>query len=308
MNFEQTKKYDLEQPVVLVEKNGDPRKRAYVLKLVTNTREYWHKIVKDGNMYSPSIFRLIKDEGLLEKKDDGARKHMAPEHIITVMAGSEALGDLISEKKEFLNKDKNDLLLAAAVHDVNKDIEHRAVGLFLDDENKGFGQAGYDLAGDISRQKLKFAGLPENVIRIHDKTGHASCPEIEDILNGKTNFTEKDILKIFILHYIDDIVTNPNIIDPEITSDEHGNRLNALDRRCIQNEKNPTYEKYNLAWKRDERNKTGESAFEMQRRVGHLVERRLAEILHINDPVTLPEVIYNKIQQNMEENYKKHEK
>jgi len=297
-------KFNLTEPVNLLEKNGDPRKRAWVLSLALLVREDWHKMTgKRGEGYRPSIFRLMKAEGLFEKKDTGERKHMAPEHMITVATGALALGKLLKEKIGLQDEDIQDLLLGGLIHDVNKDVEFRTVRLTMENESAGFGQAGYDLAGDVSEQKLRFAGVPEDIIKMHKMVGHASCPEIEEILEGKTELSEKEVIKILILHYIDDLVTSPNIIDPAITSDENSNRLNALDRRCIQNENNPAYEKYNLAWQKDSRNKTGETAFRMQRRVGHLVETHLADLLGVEDPLTLPAVIYSQMQKEIQENW-----
>lgn len=297
--------FNLSRPIDLLKKDRDPRKTQYFLGLIINTREYWHKLIrKNGTMYSPSIFRLLKAEGLLDKKDDGARIHGAPEHIVTVMSGCTALAQLIKEKIGLSEKDINDLLLAAAVHDVNKDIEIDAIKMTIEDNMAGFGQKGYDLASKVSEQKLKFAGVPENIIKIHNMVGHTSCPEIEKMIEKKSDLLDEEEIKKLIIHYLDDIVVE-NTINPEITQNENGQKLNALDRRCIQNENNPTYTKYNFAWINDQRNKTGETAFQMQRRVGHLVEEKLAELLDIKDPLSLPSVIYSQIQKNIQENWDK---
>ncbi len=293
-------RFNLKKPLNLLERDGDPRKSAYVRKLVNDAREYWHTFsAGKGGSIRPSIFRLHKAEGLFEKKPDGGRKHMAPEHILTVMAGCFALARLLKLSEQ----DTRDLLLGAAVHDVNKDIEFQLVRESIKNPEAGYGQRGYDTAGNISAQKLKFAGVPANIIRIHGVCGHAACPDTETALQ-KEELSSEDIQKL-VLHYIDDIVTNPNIIDPAITHDEQGKRLNALDRRCIQNEKNQSYVEYNEAWKNDPRNKTGETAFVMQRRVGHLVENKLAELLGVNDPVTLPEVIYKQMQKDIQDHWDK---
>jgi hypothetical protein len=245
---------------------------------------------------------LHKAEGLLEKKDDGTRKHMAPEHMITVMTGCKALGELLGLEEQ----DIRDLVLIGAVHDVNKDIEFKLVRAGINDPAAGYGQKGYDLAGDISEQKLRFAGVPEEIVEAHDKTGHASCPEVEKLLQDTVDkvLSPADV-KALVLHYVDDIVTNPNIIDPALTEDDSGNRLNALDRRCIQNEHNATYKNFNIAWQTDPRNVTGETAFVMQRRVGHLVEARLASLAGVEDPLTLPAVIYAKMQKEIQEYWDK---
>ena len=79
---ENNESFDLSNEVNLLKKDGDPRKKSYVLRLALESREYWHKFVgDDGKSYSPSIFRLFENEGLLDKKEDRTRKHMAPEHI-----------------------------------------------------------------------------------------------------------------------------------------------------------------------------------------------------------------------------------
>jgi hypothetical protein len=316
----------LEKPINLMDRNGDPRKSAYVSGLLHHTREYWHTLSSQkGRMYTPNIVRMWQAEGLMEKeripqeqveqertkgksvifRREGfeARKHMAPEHMVTVMAGVEALADLAMSKHIYSVDYKRDSVLAAGLHDLNKDIEFRATRMTLTEEQHGYGQAGYDLAGNVSQQKLKIAGVPDRVIEWHQVVGHTSCPDIEKLVDTYKDIRNlpKDVLSKFMLHYVDDIVTNPNVIDPTITEDEYGNRLNALDRRCFQNENNPIYKNYNLAWQKDPRNQTGETAFGRQRRVGHLVEDVLAKSLRIEDPLTLPQVISVKIQENIQD-------
>ena len=291
-----------EESVNLLEKDNDPRKKAYVLKLALESREYWHTLAsKKDEVYTPMIFRLHKAEGLMEKKPGGERKHMTPEHILTVMAGCVAL----ARRLKLDEKDSRDLLLGATVHDVNKDIEYQLVRNSVDDPKTGYGQRGYDMAGVISKQKLGFAGVPRHIIELSAVPGHAACPDIEKMLKEKSESLSPHDIEKLVLHYIDDIVTNLNIIDPSITTDEKGNALNALDQRCIQNENNPVYKNFNQAWKTDPRNKTGETAFEMQRRVGHLVEGKLAGV---ENPLTLPEVIHKQMQNDILEHWRKNRK
>jgi hypothetical protein len=272
----------------------DPRKRAYTRYLLGMCPMYWVQFrnAKDRFSTPPSVFKLQRDEGLFERVVDDRgkrrRKHGAPEHTLTVMAGSLALAKLLQSHTNLKIRDLSDLITAAAVHDVNKDIEFQATRMTIKNPDYGFGLKGYDFAGTISTQKLRFVGTPERIIKLHDKVGHASCPETEKIVDGKTNIDPNTKILTLILHYVDDITTNPNIIDPTITFDETGNRLNALDRRCIQNEKNSNYVDYNNAWKEDPRNNTGETAFGMQRRIGHKVEKYLADILGLEDSLILP--------------------
>ena len=297
---------EYEQELNLLTDKPDSRKKSYILYLATTYRESWHHFFShQGRSYSPSVFRLQKAEGLLVKISDEThpnnrrRLHKAPEHTLTVMAATLALARLISTKTTLEDSDIHDVVLAASVHDANKDIESQATRMVINDAQQGFGQKGYDLAGTISIQKLRFAGAPENIIALHGMVGHASCPKTEEILDGKTALDQAALLQTLILHYVDDVTTNPNIIDPKITFDDQGGRLNALDRRCIQNERNQAYEKYNLAWKSDSRNKTGETAFQMQRRVGHKVEEYLANILHMSDPLLLPQMISDQMEKEI---------
>jgi hypothetical protein len=135
INPEQPVKFDITKPVDLLNRDGDPRKTKYFSRLILNTRGYWHKFAgKNEDMYSPSIFRLLKAEGLLDKKEDGTRIHGAPEHIAAVMAGCTALSQLLEEKTGLTENDINDLQLAAAVHDANKDIEMNAVKMTIEDK------------------------------------------------------------------------------------------------------------------------------------------------------------------------------
>lgn len=272
------------------------------------------------------------------------RKHFAPEHMVAVIAGTQALGQLLQERGHLSSDQVVETERAAAIHDAGKELEFVLVNAALKDRvdtkeydavlgspnikvtdkkllsamvnaaakqmqaetPKGIrAQVAYDLAGDINELRLQERGVNSDLLAIQRMVGHASCPKTEEIVDSieRLEGVERQrALQILVMHYIDDVVTNPNIIDPAITV-ANGERLNALDRRCIQNANNPKYTEYNEAWQRDSRNKTGETAFVMQRRVGHKVEKVLADLLGIDDSLTLSEIIDSRIRSNIESNW-----
>jgi len=321
-------------PIDTQHRDHDPRKTAFTVDLF---RPNHHQ----------DALRIYQDFGLMAKVSNSEtggqkRKHMAPEHMVTVIAGTQALGQILSESSILSDKSKIfETEQAAAIHDAGKELEFLLVNTALKDNPtstdyqniltspnikisdrqtfdskiaeylpkivssvpKGIrAQAAYDLAGDVNELRLQEKGVSLDILKIQKMVGHSSCPEIEKLVDSFDQLSDakkQQSLQIFILHYLDDLVTNPNIIDPQITTDTDGNRLNALDRRCMQNENNPKYQEYNLAWQNDPRNPTGETAFAMQRRVGHKVETFLANLLGVDDPLTLPSLIDQRIKENI---------
>ncbi len=314
-------------PIDTQHRDNDSRKTAFTIDLLHHHQD---------------ALRIYQSFGLMVKVDQ-KRKHMAPEHMVTVIAGTQALGQLLFEGGILSDETKIfETESAAAIHDAGKELEFQLVtaaqkdtvvssdyqnilaqpNIQISDQQtfetkiseyfpqlvstvpKGIRtQAAYDLAGSINELRLQAKNVSSDILKIQKMVGHSSCPEIETLIDSfdQLNDTQKQqSLQIFVLHYLDDLVTNPNIIDPQITTDAGNNRLNALDRRCLQNENNPKYQEYNLAWKNDPRNTTGETAFAMQRRVGHRVETFLANLLGVADPLTLPSLIDQRIKENIQ--------
>jgi hypothetical protein len=348
-----TKKLDSDlEEVNIYTKDGDPRKTAFsvgLLKRHEKAVRIWQDV---GLMAKSSIsdIDIARKDALwghsIRKTNDGyeRRKHFAPEHMVTVIAGSQALGQLLEEKGLLTKEDVFDVEDAAALHDAGKELEFLLVNntfkenptlesykeiinvpnVHITDneelkkiiaqfapqlirQEKGVrGLAAYDLAGEINKLRLKAKGVSEKTLDVQQMAGHTSCPEIESLIDtfGSQSEEEKTkTIEMSVLHYIDDVTTNPNIINPEITTDEKGNKLNALDRRCQQNEDNVKYAEFNLAWKNDPRNTTRgttkETAFQMQRRIGHKVETFLSNLIGLTDPISLPQKIDERIKQNI---------
>lgn len=306
----------LDHEVNLQGKNGDPRKAKYTVHLFWQARQFWNPtregrsprlvvdLLADQNLFAHQVIEQAEVANEITKgktvkprnRRYEARQHMVTEHTMTVMAGVVALGQIAQEAELLGSQDILDLLVAAELHDFNKPREAQLVSESLNDPNKGYGQEGYDQAGKESKALLEKLRVPEKIIELTQSVGHTSCPEIDKKLVFSPITPE--LLKKLILHYVDDIVINPNIIDP--TVDKDGS--NALDRRCSQNENNPRYANYNNAWINDPRRLiNNETAFEMQRRVGHKVEEFLSFTLGVNNPSRLPQIINNRIQKNMQE-------
>ena len=357
----------INRPINLQAKDGDPRKTAWAISLLKpHQREVkiWQEfqlmartaIQGKGDQPALTVAQTEAQWGhsvAIDRPLPGAkevftrRKHFAPEHIVTVTGGVQALGQLAVEHGLLTPKDVSELETAAMVHDAGKELEFLCVKYALElnfnthkitdllsspdidiaarykpefdqvvaqfskrisriTRNVGRrAQLAYDLASTVNELRLKSKGVSPKVIIIQKMVGHSSCPDTEALLKSlkrtKTgSVKQREIIATLIMHYVDDIVTNPNVINPG--KDRNGEY--ALDSRCSQNEANKGYTQYNKAWKKDPRNQKGrETAFQMQRRVGHLVENKLAELLDVEDPLTLPTVINTRIRTNIHANW-----
>lgn len=138
------------------------------------------------------------------------------------------------------------------------------------------------------------AGFSENVIRLANSVGHESLEETQKIL-AKQELDTYDKAYL-LLHYVDDITRGSEWIEPAETLID-GARRNELDRRIDKNEANAQpgkpYEGLNAEGRHYF---VGETTFEAQRRIGMLVEARIAEMIYENTnqmiyPKDLPEFI-----------------
>lgn len=330
--------------VDLQNKDGDSRKTAYVVSILhqfPNIIKAWKGIglLKRVDIHDKKIAEKEADSGnsvKLRGKDHWVkRKHMAPEHMVTVTTGAVALVDLLVEKGVLEDGSQKVIAEAGFSHDLGKEKEYwyaklaqecdsseqmksriKELGLTISDEqlstiwdkeSKGErGLVAYDVAGDGIGDILRSAGVSLEAITIQNMVAHHSCPRIEQYLEnyddwigdngGEHVVSKRERILSFVMHYLDDIVINPNKIDPEITK-VGDTRKNVLSRRMDQNRKNPGYADYNDAWKKH--SDRGETAFDMQERVGQMVESKLAEMLGVNDPLTLPALINERVEKNI---------
>lgn len=267
------------------------------------------------------------------------RENMAGEHMVTVAAGAIALADMLVEKGVLSEGSQRIAAEASLVHDLNKkrqywfsklaqecsseeEMEQRCSDMELPisdndlvrifqskrlkkiDSRGERGLAAYDVTEKENIKLLQKLGFSREVIEIQEMVAHHSCPEIERVIDRLKYMREGGELTILMLvmHYVDDIVINPNRIDPGIIV-ENGVRKNTLNRRIDQNRENLGYKEYNEAWR--DHNDKSETAFDMQERVGEMVEAKLAELLGVDDPKTLPALINERIALNIEINWRK---
>ena len=145
--------------------------------------------------------------------------------------------------------------------------------------------------------------VSEDIIYIKEGVGGEKWVQelILKILGKQGPLSQKDIACL-VLHYIDDYTRDVNwALLAEVTPG--GKKINELDRRIDKNEANPNYKRFNeegVGWFQE-----SETPFQLQRRIGHLVESKIAEIIKERsgqeiDPLDLPEFIDNEIRKKIE--------
>jgi len=146
---------------------------------------------------------------------------------------------------------------------------------------------------------MREAGFDNRVIRLAGSVGTNSLKETEEIL--KKEFLSQDDIAFLILHYVDDYTINSDWVkQSELSSDN--TLINDLDRRMYKNEVNQRYIKLN---EEGREHFNGETSFEAQRRIGHLVEERLASLINKNSNQSinskdLPQFIDTEIKNKIE--------
>jgi nuclear transport factor 2 (NTF2) superfamily protein len=256
------------------ERSFDERKTAYFSQLAMRVRE---------------ALKLHKDAGLWERKDGERDWGNVSEHCLVEAARVEVLADKFGLPEDV----KRDLILAAAAHDFFKKGEKEIVSA---DE---LSWNSFEKASEESSRKLREAGFNERIVRLVNSVGHASLPETASILEKAT--LSEDDLAYLVQHYVDDYTVNSEWSKP-VESTAGGESINDLDRRVDKNEANERYARMN------EEGKTrfsGETSFQAQRRIGHLVEEKLASLLEEKtgqkvDAKELPEVVDMEIRSKIE--------
>lgn len=201
------------------------------------------------------------------------------QHCLVEGARAEILADLLKLSTEV----KEQLFAAAILHDFNKkqEIEYTAT--------KERTVESFDEIYEISRQKLLAAGVDDALVELADSVGHASCEDMQAIL-AQESLGEYDIARLA-MHYLDDYTLNSEWVT---TFD---GQKNDLDRRFDANDVNPKYAKIYAAGR-----------YDLQRKVGGLVEEKLAELIKDRshqtiDPKLIPETIDTVLRKKIESLY-----
>jgi len=221
-------------------------------------------------------FKAHDTIGRLWEGPKAKRWENVSEHCLVVAARAEILAKWLALSEE----SRKELFGAAILHDYNKKEEIEYTG------KNGRTPESFNEAYAMSTKKLVEAGFDSTTIEIADSVGYASCAAIEEVLQ-KPQLSEHDVARL-ILHYMDDYTVNTDWVMP------YDGTKNELDRRMDANTNNPKYAKFAEL-----------GLYEEQRRVGALVEAKLAELLSDHsiesvDPKQLPELIDQRLKIEIE--------
>lgn len=180
--------------------------------------------------------------------------------------------DVLAEELHLAEEIRRNINLAASVHDINK---RREIELM-----RKVGYLGYDRGQSDQDDFLKERGYSEEVVDLAGSVGSGSLFEfLVDSKAGELQVREDLPLSKLIVHYVDDIVLRNNIV--------------PLKERIAYLLTVPGYNELNEAGRKDFNGKT---AFEVQFEVSRQIEQRLAGLLNIDPPESLPDFIKGKIE------------
>lgn len=261
----------------------DDKKREYFFRLGLRTRQALKLHSLPLNPKSGP-----KGGGLWNRRDDDPKRERdwgnVSEHTHVAAARCEIFADLLGLSSSV----KDSLMLAAEAHDFYK---------------RGFKEAtrnSPDPRGDTlcaeqeSMRIIGQSGLPKETIEILNILGDANIPLAGKIVE-QAELSELDLAKLA-LRYVDDYSVGSDWVET-ISPDGKNN----LDRRVDNNEAKPKYRENSEQWRET---LGGESLHEAQRRVGHVVEAKLSQIISENiespiQPSRLPEFIDENIRQRI---------
>jgi len=240
------------------------------------------KRVYFGNLSRQTFneLKLHSQVGLWERVDGKRDWGNVSEHCLVEVARINVLGRALGLPEDV----QKDLTKAAALHDFFKKGEKEIVVA------RGLSWEAMEEAEAESEKRLQEAGFSERVVRLAGAVGHNSLQETQRILAQDT-FSADDTA-FLVMHYVDDYTVNSDWVQPtEVQPDGRG--INNLDRRMDKNEANSRYAILNEAGRQ---HFNGETSFQAQRRIGHMVEGRLADLLTQQtgqsvEPLRLPEFV-----------------
>lgn len=263
--------------------NFDAQKRQYFFRLGLQTR---------------TELRLHRSQGLWERvkhETDSGVEYIrdwgnVTEHCLAETARVIELAELLKLDEET----RTDLIKASVLHDFFKKGEKR-IAL----EN-GLSWESYDKASVEADKAMRQAGVPQSQINLVDSVGHGSLLKTQELLN-REDLTDQE-LAFLVMHYVDDYTIDDNWVNPSRV--ENGQRVNDLDTRMDRNEAHPRYQSINL----EGRNYlNGETAYHAQRRIGHMIEEYLTEVIAQRsgvaiEPRMLPEFIDQRVRHRIQGN------
>lgn len=247
------------------------RRRAYFVKLALESKE---------------ALKLHKTSGLWGKKDGKKEWGNVTEHSLVEIARVDVLAAMLDLPQEIIR----DLKTAAALNGFYKRDEVQNLG------NDGLNWASFEKSAEEAERTMHEAGFDDRVIRLAFAIGHGrprSIIRAEQLLNQ--TLSEED-MAFLIMHYVDSYTIESNWAHlPETL--ESGGKINDVDRRYLKMEQNPRLNDLNESGREYFQ---GETLLYAQRRVSHLVEEKLAQLVSqkLNtsiDPLKLPNLVDQEI-------------
>lgn len=223
------------------------KKRQYFIKIGLQMRE---------------ALKLHKKAGLWERRNGERDWGNVSEHCLVEVARV----DVLADKLKLPDDIREDLKTAAALHDFFKKGEKEII------TSGGISWDSFEKASEESMRQMQEAGFNERTVRLANSVGHGSLVETQSILSKESLSPEE--VAYLILHYVDDYTIGSEWVSP--AEDVEDKSINDLDRRVDKNEAN---ERYAILNEEGRARLAGETVFEAQRRIGHLVEERLASLI-----------------------------
>lgn len=228
------------------------------------TTQYWAKKAAD----KIKEMRALKAYGLFPKKE-GWRNVV--EHLLVESEVVDVLGEacpISAEERKELNQ-------AALLHDAYKRRQRELINQF--------GDEGQKLAAKEQDEFILSRGYSPKVVELTESTGHTSLEKlVENPIASILKLKENIDLLTLIIHYADDITSGSKIVSID-------KRIDALENR------QPPYPEATLGGDIF----GGRTYYQVQRIVGHLIEKKLAPLLEVEDPTKIPEFILTRIEERI---------
>ncbi|MEW6610791.1 MAG: hypothetical protein AB1352_04180 [Patescibacteria group bacterium] len=239
---------------------------------------------------------LHRQAGLWERKDGRRDWGNVSEHCLAETARVTEFAKLLNLPSAI----KNNLMLAAAVHDYNKKDEIIAM------KTAGkTGESELTASKDADARKterMREAGFSDDIIHLANAMGGHPAELIEcKRLLDKQDFTDEDITYL-VLHYVDDISQGSDWVK------ESDGTKNTIDYRIEATQQKLGYSKIGEEIAAElEKNEffKGMNVATAMATVSHLIERRLAKLIQDRsgveiEPLKIPEYIDQKIREKIE--------
>ena len=247
----------------------DEKKRAYFYSLYRNL--------------SKDMVNIATKQGFFGEKGSTDDWRNVIRHSVVEVARVSELGKLINLNNKIIEEMK----IATSLHDIGKKHEVN----FL--KTNGSNYESFIRTEGYVEELLVSNGVPNNIIDLLKSIGVTSFIKL-DVLLKKGEWSDMDYAGA-IIHYVDDYTVDDLwVMDTETLKGE-----NALDKRSLRQ----ASKQFSTFLDKDAVKKNifcGETLHEAQRRIGHAIEKRIANRLfdqtgHLIIPTKIPEIIDQQI-------------